>query len=183
MEWQHLMKSSWALDCMIILRAHAVAGSVAMSKKALGKVIGRLAPGMDGRNRVWETLRACAKLGVLRVSEPGGSKGHRANRYAPCVPPSCAQYAPYWQGSAPGAGALPQDLSNIGIVRFPGVRVAFRLTAERELQVVGCPHCGRKLSDDGLVAEAHHEIAIASEACPRCPRRRRRNGWSGRRSG
>ncbi len=153
-EWQSLMRSPWALDCLLVLRSRAIAGTVALSKLAIAQIVGvvlsdkaKKKAKARGRTRVWEATTALVKLGVLKVIKRGGSSPkHRANLYAPCVPPSCAHLAEFWSGSAPGAvdAEKPVKIVEVApvVLRFPGVRVAF-VTGSRVGMDAACPDCSR----------------------------------------
>jgi hypothetical protein len=188
-EWQSLMRSPWALDCLLVLRSRAIAGTVALSKLAIAQIVGRVAGDggkkrakARGRTRVWEATKAMVKLGVLTVVKRGGSSPkHRANLYAPCVPPSCAQWSEFWSGSAPGAVEEVKATAEIApaVLRFPGVRVAFVAGSTGDGACLDCSRPSKvprrylhKPSSDVWSWEprycsgAHEEPVIAE--CPEC---------------
>lgn len=153
-EWRSLATAPNALDVLIALRSRAIDGQVGMSKLEIARAIGRAGGGPKGlgtresraraRTRVWEAIRAMIGLGVLKVVRQGGPRGHLANRYAPCIPPSCAHWAAHWTGWAPGATsatARPQPKPATPL-RFPGVRVEFRAGSSVAPDAV-CSECSR----------------------------------------
>ncbi len=132
-EWQSLATSTRALETMLTLRARMIAGTVTLSKLEIARCARPIRSKPLARTRVWESRRGLIGLGVLTVVAQGGPCRHVKNTYAACVPPSCAKWATYWIGSAPGAVEEHDNDDEAEAEReapvaltFPGVRVSFR---------------------------------------------------------